>query len=204
VGCVAPPAHDPRSVAASDGARNIYDDVSPDSRGVTSDVSDGPDTTNGSTVMAGRVVRVVDGDTIHVVVDGVRYKVRLIGIDTPETTRETEPYGEEASRYARSILDGRQVRLETDIELRDRYDRLLAYVWLEPPDPRSSRPTESTLFNAKLVAEGYAQIYTFPPNIKYADLFLRLQRSAREEGRGLWGIPNAADPLTGKRAEELP
>ncbi len=105
--------------------------------------------------------------------------VRYIGIDTPETkhpTKEVEPYGEEASEANRKLVDGKTVRLEFDVQEQDRYGRLLAYVYLE----------EGTFVNAWLVEHGYAMVMTFPPNVKHQELFLRLQREAREAGRGLW------------------
>lgn len=141
------------------------------------------------------VTRVVDGDTVWVRITdtGAREKVRLIGIDTPESTTRVEPYGHAASAYTRRHLDGATVLLETDVERRDRYGRLLAYVWMSEPTAADENglPTASQvrhrLFNAWLVRDGFAQVMTIPPNVKYAEHFLRLQREARERGRGLWG-----------------
>jgi len=149
----------------------------------------------------GVVVRVVDGDTARIVIDGIEEKVRFIGIDTPESTNEVEPYGEASSAYTRTTLDGRTVWVETDDELRDRYGRLLAYIWLEPPAGLTDSEIRAKLFNARLLLDGYAQIYTFPPNVRYAEDFVRYQREARSANKGLWAVPGAADPLTGKRAE---
>jgi micrococcal nuclease len=129
------------------------------------------------------VERVVDGDTF-VLADGER--VRLIGVDTPETVKPgTAPqvYGKEASRYTKRMLEGKRVRLEFDVSERDRYGRLLAYVYLE----------DGTFFNEHLLAEGYARVMTVPPNVKYAERFLAAERAAREAGRGLWGM-DAATP----------
>lgn len=155
-------------------------------------------------VQQGEVVRVVDGDTAHIVIDGVKEKVRFIGIDTPESTREKEPYGAEASAYAKELLTERTVWIETDAELRDRYGRLLAYIWLEQPRSGAAAEVQAKQYNARAVADGYAQIYTFPPNVRYAEVYLELQREARETNRGLWAVPGAADPLDGKRSESLP
>ena len=122
------------------------------------------------------VKRVVDGDTI-VLSNGER--VRYIGIDTPETKHPSKPvqyFGKEASAYNKLLVEHKMVRLEFDVEKTDRYGRLLAYVYVG-----------DTFVNAKLVEEGYAQVYTFPPNVKHQDLFLKLQREARENNRGLWG-----------------
>jgi micrococcal nuclease len=126
------------------------------------------------------VSRVVDGDTIEVspAVGGIA-DVRLIGVDTPETYGGTDPYGEKASAFTTQRLEGRQVALEFDVERIDPYVRVLAYVWL--PD--------GTMFNEVLVREGYAQVATFPPNVKYVARFLAAQREARAEGAGLWGLP---------------
>jgi micrococcal nuclease len=124
------------------------------------------------------VTRVVDGDTVEVDLNGREVDVRLIGIDTPETVAPDEPvecYGEEASAYTSSRLEGRTVRLEFDVERLDRYGRTLAYAWIG-----------EELFNETLVAEGYAVVSTYPPNVAYVDRFVAAQREARESGRGLW------------------
>jgi endonuclease YncB( thermonuclease family) len=129
--------------------------------------------------VAAKVQRVSDGDTFVASVRGRRERVRVIGVDTPESVapnRPDEPYGEEASKFARFHLDGETVRLAGDAEPRDRYGRMLAYVWLD----------DGTFWNALLVAEGYAQQLTIPPNVTYAGLFRRLAGEARREDRGLW------------------
>ena len=115
----------------------------------------------------------VDGDTVELQGLG---KSRLIGVDTPEVYGGVECYGRQASAYAKRQLDGRRVRYTIGSEERDRYGRLLIYVWLE--DGRS--------FNALLVSRGYAQPLTIPPNDDYADTFVRLSRRARERAVGLW------------------
>ncbi len=128
------------------------------------------------------VSRVVDGDTIEVSpAVGAISDVRLIGMDTPETYGGTEPYGEEASAFTTQWIEGRKVALEFDVERIDPYGRVLAYVWL--PDGK--------MFNEVLIREGYAQVATFPPNVKYVKRFLAAQRLARAEGAGLWGLPKS-------------
>ena len=125
------------------------------------------------------MIRVVDGDTIEVRYRGHVRDVRLIGVDTPETVHPFQPvecYGREASRFTRNALEGRRVRLGFDVERLDRYGRTLAYVWVR-----------GELFNESLVRKGYAQVATYPPNVRYADRFRAAQREAREAGRGLWG-----------------
>ena len=126
----------------------------------------------------GVVVRVVDGDTIHVRLEGRVETVRYIGINTPELphpTRGAEPGGQEASAVNRTLVAGKRARLELDAQQRDRYGRLLAYVWVD-----------GVMVNAELVRRGYAQVMTVPPNVRYQELFLALQRDARQAGRGLW------------------
>ncbi|MDA0263713.1 MAG: thermonuclease family protein [Chloroflexi bacterium] len=132
-----------------------------------------------------QVVNVVDGDTIDVLIDGIPHRVRYIGIDTPETVhpaRGVEPYGKEASARNRELVEGVTVYLEKDVSETDRYDRLLRYVWLE----------DGTMVNEMLVAEGYAQVSTFPPDVKYAERFLVAQRAARDAGLGLWGLSSTS------------
>src|SRR5262245_53718953 len=137
--------------------------------------------------------RVVDGDTLELR-DGTR--VRLIGIDTPETVHPDfgdECFGEEASRYAERLLrPGDDLRLVFDVDRFDQYGRLLAYVY---------RGADDLFVNARLVKQGYAYVETVPPNVQHADRFRRLAREARDAGRGLWSAcPNAGTsplPATG-------
>ena len=134
----------------------------------------------------GDVVRTVDGDTIYVRIGSGVEKVRYIGIDTPEVhhpTRGEEPGGREATEVNRRLLGDRPVRLETDVQLRDRYGRLLAYVWARHPDGGE------LMVNAELVRLGYAAVMTVPPNVRHAALFRRLAAEARERHRGLWAEP---------------
>ena len=128
------------------------------------------------------VTRVVDGDTVEIspAVGGIT-DLRFIGVDTPETKEPgcaPQPYGQEASAFTQAQLGGEQVGLEFDVEKTDRYGRLLAYVY----------PQDGEMFNETLLEEGYAQVATFPPNVRYADHFLEAQHAARETGRGLWGL----------------
>jgi micrococcal nuclease len=126
----------------------------------------------------GLVLRIVDGDTIHVRIADRVEKVRYIGVNTPEVhhpTKGVEPGGREATAVNRDLVAGKRVRLDLDVQERDRYGRLLAYVWVG-----------ETMVNAELLRLGYAQVMTVPPNVRHQDLFLKLQRDAREAGRGLW------------------
>lgn len=139
------------------------------------------------------VLRVIDGDTIKINIQGKPESVRLIGIDTPESKANAKAMrdsnrsgqdvaamisqGKEAAAYTRSrVKKGDTVRLETDMQQRDKYRRLLAYVWL----------SDGTMLNEAIVRAGYAQSATFPPNVRYQDLFLEAARDARRNGRGLW------------------
>ncbi|MBI2873159.1 MAG: thermonuclease family protein [Chloroflexi bacterium] len=139
------------------------------------------------------VVKIVDGDTIHVLIDTQDYRVRYIGIDAPETVHPTvgeQPYGREASARNHQLVLGKAVCLEKDMSETDQYGRLLRYVWLE----------NGTMANATLVAEGYAQVTTYPPDVKYSQLFLSLQRRAHEQGMGMWGLaaPGSETPVAGR------
>src|SRR3954454_19494377 len=128
-----------------------------------------------------RVVRVVDGDTIVArLASGATERVRLIGIDTPESVKpgtSVQCFALKASAYTKHLLTGRAVRLVEDAEARDRYGRLLAYVYRKP---------DGLFVNAELVRRGYAQTLTIPPNVRFAERFLALARQARDAGTGLW------------------
>ena len=124
------------------------------------------------------VTKVTDGDTIHVVYQGHDERVRLIGVDTPEVPwygGKEECFGVQAGLYARKRLSGRSVRLRFDVNLRDRYGRLLAYVYLGPE-----------LFNLTLVRLGYARADPVPPDTRMASTFDQAEREAHSAGRGLW------------------
>jgi micrococcal nuclease len=143
------------------------------------------------------VTRVIDGDTVEVVIEaitpgpgagettiGETYNVRLTGIDTPESVKPGTPvecFAREASAAATAFLEGVEVTLVKDVEDTDRYDRLLRYIYVA-----------DEMANARLVANGYAFAYTYPPNVRHSELFVQLQREARESDRGLWA-PETCD-----------
>ncbi|OUM91274.1 MAG: thermonuclease [Parageobacillus thermoglucosidasius] len=113
--------------------------------------------------------------------------MRLIGVNTPESTIRTEPYGKEASKYTKSKLEGKKVYLQRDVSQTDRYGRLLRIVWLQiPTDDMNESEIRTKMFNADLVLNGYAEPSTYPPDVKYADYFRKFAREAREENKGLW------------------
>jgi micrococcal nuclease len=125
-----------------------------------------------------QVVRVVDGDTIVVRLGGREERVRYIGVDTPESVKPQTPiqcFAERASAFNARLVEGRTVRLEQDVDARDRYGRLLAYV-----------RANGVFVNAELVRRGYARPLTVPPNVRYAGRFARLASQARAAGTGLW------------------
>jgi micrococcal nuclease len=135
------------------------------------------------------VSRVVDGDTLKL---SNGEKVRLVGIDTPELHPSNKldrdaarsrkdasvimGMGKKASDFMKSLVLGKSIRIEYDVKKHDRYGRILGYVYLD----------DGTFVNAKMMEEGYAQVMTVPPNVKYSDLFIKLERQARQSGKGLW------------------
>lgn len=127
------------------------------------------------------ITKVVDGDTFWVA-DGSEKgeKIRLIGVDAPESRKtgrkEIGYFGQEAKEYVTNLLTGKKVKLEFDAGRYDQYHRTLAYVYLE----------DGTFLNAELVKQGYAMVMTVPPNVKFAEMFVKLQQEARENNRGLW------------------
>ena len=128
-----------------------------------------------------KVTKVVDGDTFWAD-DGSEkgVKIRLIGVDAPESRNVFKKnkgyYGQEAKAYVSNLFEGQSVRLEYDVDSLDQYGRTLAYVYL----------LDGTFVNADLVKNGYAMVMTVPPNVKYADDFVKYQRDARKNNRGLW------------------
>ena len=143
-----------------------------------------------------KVVRVVDGDTLKVELNGRIENVRLIGIDTPESkvnkkakkyaTRSSQDIktivslGKAAVSFIKSIIKpGDLVDIEQDVQSRDRYGRPLVYIYLK----------SGKMLNEEIIAAGFASVMTIPPNVRYQERFLRAYRAAREEQRGLWASP---------------
>ena len=159
------------------------------------------------------VVRVIDGDAIEVDLDGWRYTVRYIGINTPETNRPSrgvEFYGPEASARNRELVEGKTVRMELDVSSTDRFDRLLRYVYVD-----------DEMVNATLISGGFAVASAFPPDTKFADRFENIQMQAMENRRGVWAtssalaercdpsyqticVPGDAEPMTCKEIPSNP
>lgn len=139
------------------------------------------------------VTSVTDGDTFRAMVNGTEEKIRLIGIDTPELHANSKAnkdskrsntdletllqYGMESKRFVETLIRaGDTVKLETDIQVRDKYKRLLAYVFL----------SGGRMLNDLIVSEGFGYVATFPPNVKYQERFLQSQQTARTKEKGLW------------------
>jgi len=139
------------------------------------------------------VIRIVDGDTLKINYKGKEESIRLIGIDTPESKpnkkamRDAErskddiktiiAMGKQATAFTKILVQpGNIVRIEFDVQSRDKYKRLLGYIWL----------SNGKMLNEEIVKAGYANLMTYPPNVKYQERFLRAYREARENNRGLW------------------
>lgn len=126
----------------------------------------------------GLVTTVVDGDSIHVILGGRAERLRLIGVDAPELAHPDQPgecFGQEAALFTQQSLKGRSVLIELDVERRDRFDRLLAYVFLG-----------SSFFNETLVARGFAIERSYPPNLAHQEELRSAEIDARKDRRGLW------------------
>lgn len=130
------------------------------------------------------VIRVVDGDTIKVNINGKEESVRFLLVDTPETVhpdKPVQPFGKEASQFVKERLSGKQVQLELDISERDKYGRLLMYVYDE----------EGNSIQEALLKRGLARVaYIYNPNVKYVDRYQAIQREAQEKAVGIWSIEN--------------
>jgi len=139
-----------------------------------------------------KVTRVVDGDTIEI--EGGE-RVRYLGIDTPETVdprKTVQCFGVEASKKNKELVEGKTVRLEKDITDKDKYSRLLRYVWVG-----------DVFINLELVKQGFAGSVSYPPDIKYQKEFLEAEKEAKEAGRGLWkACPTVATPTI--KVQETP
>jgi micrococcal nuclease len=122
------------------------------------------------------VTTIHDGDTVSVLLDKQQEKIRLIGIDAPEIGQK--PWGENSKKYLESILNAseQRVRIESDVEKRDTYGRMLAYLWT----------TKGEMVNVLMLRGGYAMLYTFPPNVKHVNELTEAQKAAREARIGIW------------------
>jgi len=157
--------------------------------GTVAGATSAPESTNAPTSIPKdliQITNVIDGDTVRLSDNKV---VRLIGMDTPEIGSKSDCYGQEASKKANELLQDQYVRLEKDVSETDRYNRLLRYIW-----------KGNELVNETLVAQGYARISTYPPDVKYQDRFLAAERSARDANLGLWSACVVTPKPTAKAA----
>ena len=138
-----------------------------------------------------RVVRVVDGDTLVVTLNGEEQRVRLIGIDCPESVSahasENTAEGMQASNHTKQLVSsGDTVYLETDVSQTDKYGRLLRYVWLGVPiEEKDCDYAAEYMLNARIVADGYAEAVEYEPDTAWAQVFEELEAEAREQGLGI-------------------
>lgn len=144
------------------------------------------------------VIKVTDGDTISVKIGEKIENVRLILIDSPESVHpnvDKEYFCKESTEFAQKELSGKVVWLQKDVNDKDRYGRLLRYVWLEKPETNEPSLEEFTekCFNGKAVAEGYALMVTYPPDVLFEKYIFQLQKEARENGKGLWNEKREAE-----------
>jgi len=144
----------------------------------------GSEETN-STLLDAEVTKVVDGDTLHVMISGKKETIRLLLVDTPETvhpSKQVQPFGPEASNYMKEKLNGEEIQVELGIGERDKYGRLLAYVY-----------HDNQMINKLLLEKGLARVaYVFEPNTKYIDEFNEIQKQAQNEQAGIWSLENYA------------
>lgn len=127
--------------------------------------------------ISGRVIKVSDGDTITLQSSAGKERVRLIGIDAPEKAQL--PWGPKAKKFAESLALGKAGRIETDVQPRDKYGRLLGYLYVG-----------NRFVNLEMVRNGYAMLYTYPPNVAHTDEFVKAQKEAREKGLNIWDAKN--------------
>ncbi len=192
-----PPSATPSAIADSVVAQATPTHVAVASSTPTSaPIISGPAATPQIALTEASLVRVIDGDTIDVSIAGQTKRVRFIGVDSPETNGAPICYGAEATAHAQHLLDevGGKMWLEKDVSEIDRYSRLLRYIWLDPDRGR--------MLDELMVEDGYAQVSTYPPDVKYVDRFIEAEHIAKAEGRGLWGaceyfgapVPTATSP----------
>lgn len=132
------------------------------------------------------VTKIIDGDTIGVTIDGKYYKVRFIGINCPEYTKEIEPYGKEATEYTNEKLYNKTIYLQKDVTDTDDYDRLLRYIWLEKVDDINEETVKKSLFNYELVVNGLANSNYYKPNITLQDYLEQAEIYAKRHKIGMW------------------
>jgi micrococcal nuclease len=150
---------------------------------VTNSDSETSTLSSDSTYIPAKILDVVDGDTMKILIGNKKETIRLLLVDTPETvhpTKPIEPFGKEASTYAKDMLSDQNVEIQLDVSERDKYGRLLCYLYIN-----------GKMFNELLLEKGLARVaYVYPPNIKYVDEFRKIQSAAQKEKVGLWSLPD--------------
>ena len=140
-----------------------------------------------------KIIRIVDGDTLIIDYNGVEERVRLIGVDTPESVHpdgtKNNEFGKIASDFSKKYLDGKEVSIELDVQERDKYGRILAYVYIG-----------GQMYNKILLQEGMAKVATYPPNVRYVDDFKALEKTAREGNKGLWAYSSDSSNISAPTA----
>ncbi len=123
-----------------------------------------------------KIIEINDGDTVTLSINNNIFRARLIGIDAPEMGQR--PWGEKAKRHLKRLIKpGEKIIIETDIERLDKYDRLLVYLFKE----------DGTLINERMLLDGYAVLFTIPPNVRYVERFIKAEETASELKKGIWG-----------------
>lgn len=171
------PVETPAAAAAS--APAISASITPTS---TPPASSSASDTVQTNFISAKVIRIVDGDTIEVEIDGRKETVRMLLVDTPETKKPgtpVQPMGLDAYEFTKATLEGQEVRLEKDVSERDQYGRLLMYVYLG-----------DKMVNEMLLERGLARVAVFPPDVKYVEAFRQISRKAQEAALGIWSIEN--------------
>ncbi|WP_176222284.1 thermonuclease family protein [Tuberibacillus sp. Marseille-P3662] len=129
--------------------------------------------------VSAKVIDVTDGDTIDVKMNGKKETIRMLLIDTPETYAGHDPYGKEATAFAEKLLDGKNIKLEIGDPKRGKYDRLLAYVYVD-----------GKMYNQMILREGLARLaYIYPPNLKYINTLRDVESIAQRKDKNIWSIP---------------
>lgn len=158
-------------------------------------------TQNEPTYIKAKVLYAVDGDTIWVDIDGKEEKIRFVGVNTPELAKDGNPaefMAEEAKNFTSNALRNKEIYLEKDVTDRDKYDRMLRYIWLEKPtlNPTKEDIEEKNL-NGILVKNGYAYSNYYKPDTKYQKYLDKIEKSAQDKGLGIWSDPT--NPIISKK-----
>ena len=181
-GCAAPEAIDNRH------GESVRATIQPTPTAMVESVTTSEPTSDvreGMNKLPATITKVVDGDTMHILIDGKEETIRLLLVDTPETvspSQPIQPFGPEASSFAKRTLNGKKVEIEIDVSERDKYGRLLCYLYIG-----------DQMFQEMLLEQGLARVaYIYPPNVKYVDEFRNIQRKAQLKAKGIWSIENYA------------